>query len=439
MKLAFYIIFSLLSNSGKTDFENTLDQFNRQSITYFQELCFDKNIESPFKKEELRQFSRQVQDTDEQSYSILLANHLLFRYFLTINEMETAYQHGIRSLELSEQINDDALKQEIRFIGAYYSYYARRFDTWMSLKHLFRGVRSNPEKGLTIIFDDLNIESELYQLNLTDQYQIQYNQLFDYNAAIHTLNSLLVIASNKKQIFKQIAEMYYKSGAFEQAISIYQQIASDQSLSEQAELTERIISCYFYMAEFDISKQYIKRYLSSTVLERKPSILEIIVQIEMAPDRVVTDSVLNSCISNYQLNISLDELKSRITLPLSHFNLTDLYLNRKNLHVAEKRIAEMRSNSDSLFTVKQFSYAKLYWAKQDYFNSKRYLHNIINKYQSFFSRQMWVQANYILANIAFESNDFEQSKNYLEAADPEFLYFYQLPKFNFLQHHFKSN
>ena len=210
-------------------------------------------------------------------------------------------------------------------------------------------------------------------------------------------------------------------------------------LSEQIDLTSKIVASYFYVAEFDISKQYIKRYLDPLQIINSKLILELIVRMEMTEKQTEMDSIIQFCIANYSLPISLNDYKQHVNQPLERLIETDLYLNRKNLRIAEAKISKMESKSDSLYATKQFYLAKLYWAKQDYFNSKRYLHNLLNKYHNYFDRHMSVQANFILANIAFESNDFDQSKQYLETADPSFLYFYQRPRLQYLNQQFELN
>jgi len=424
------------------------DRFIIRSHKYFESRVVSENVQSPYSSEALEELIDHVNETDVRHLEHIdqvYFYHYLYRFLLESN-YGNAVTFGLKSFKLAESLPTKT--PESLFIEGYYQYHSSKLGAFQKLNHLFENLHSDKESGIKKILTPLKPSSSLYLISLNDQFNSLLEAKKDYLAAVPKLEKLLKKFPQSSRILKEYMNIIFETGDFETAIEVLLSLVHKSSTeSERARMFSYLAECYFFLGYDDISTQYFyQSIISDTLLNKGKAYLCLakMTYLTEQPDSISLSQYefwLEEYAENNEFNNWYEFKQFYNTPSLKLLKQADFLLNRSDRTQASKCVQKLQAKKEDenerfkkLFML---TYGKLLWLEKDYFNAKRYLHNLKNTFPSL-EDEVVHMLHLILADIAYHLNDFEQCEEYLSSIDLDLIPFYYHHTYYFLEIHLKE-
>ena len=438
------ILFSILINFfySQANYEVIASTLIERSVKYFSQKVSTDSVIKPYSIDVLENFNDDYEEGFFDNISIqdnVYLNYFLFRYFKEAIHPLTL-DVGLRAYNLSQKVKNRSM--ELSFIEGEIQYYSSNIGTWQKITNLFNKLYGNKSEATKKLLVQLPKFSPLYTISLEKQYDINLNDNFDYLLSKKILEKLLVKFPSSEKILTKYMNLVFDAGFFEDALSALNPLLYSNTLSgDHSHLIQSIAKCYYYLSQFDISAQYFYQVKAKDTLQLVDETSLYIVKIKYLTnvlDSVSLDSTLYY-FEEYSLNDEYDRLEEFISKYdnsiLKELHKLEFKLNKKDFSEVKERLTALESYSSSSAKIHKrymILFAKLLWQEKDFFNAKRYLHNLKNTYEDNLPNDIKCTTHLILADISYRANDFEQSKSYLDEVKLEDLPFYERHIFHYL-------
>jgi hypothetical protein len=392
--------------------------FISKSKTFFeQQIISDFPPKIPYSPDSLYTIYKNLETStkEEQIY----AKFFLFKFAL---KMDSDFAFDIL-IDAYNQIQLSASSPEFMFIRGYYHIASKNFSSWKKFMNYFSDYPNNPKLGKKLVCANILDENKFFTIILNEQIKILEKKPGNYPRAEKLASKLLKKYPKSDKILHKFIKFTFFTKNYKRSISLLQRSLNFKLSDGKLSLRKFYIAkLYFLIGEANISQQYIlNSALTDTIQnEQNYHLLSAKINYLTNTQSEKTDNWLKKIASKKsQKNLK----KFKKILPI--LRKAELFLNKQNHLEAEKILEKVDINNfsekNNIFTMSLI--AKLLWKKKDFFNSKRYLHNILNRYDEI-DENVQSFVNLLLADISYKLNDFDQFESYFEEIKLEKLEIY---------------